>query len=115
MRGLLSVTFLCWTALASPVRVIDGDTFVADIRIWPKLTVRDAVRVGRVNTPERGQPNYDVATHYVREWVDGEELKLTVCGEDKYGRTLASEVVRTRDWANLADDLLRYNLAVPYP
>ena len=40
MRAALSITFLCWAALASPLRAIDGDTFVADARIWPGLISR---------------------------------------------------------------------------
>lgn len=37
---------------ADVVRVIDGDTFIADVAVWPGLTQRVRVRVLGVNTPE---------------------------------------------------------------
>lgn len=37
---------------ADVVRVIDGDTFVADAHLWPGLRQRVAVRLDGVDTPE---------------------------------------------------------------
>ncbi|WP_085885780.1 thermonuclease family protein [Oceanibacterium hippocampi] len=40
------------SAWAQVTRVIDGDTFRADVRIWIDLTLSTAVRVRGVDTPE---------------------------------------------------------------
>ena len=37
---------------ASVVKVIDGDTFVADAAVWPGQTVRVSVRVRGIDAPE---------------------------------------------------------------
>lgn len=34
------------------VRVIDGDTFVADAHVWPGQTIRVAVRIRGIDSPE---------------------------------------------------------------
>jgi hypothetical protein len=46
-------------------------------------------------------------------WPDGAEVRLHVCARDAFGRALA-DVVRARDGASLADDLLIHKHGVPY-
>ena len=116
MIRAMSITLLCWTALASPVRTIDGDTFVVDARIWHGLTARETIRLLGVNTPERkgeSKPAGDAARAYTSAWLSGAEVQIKVCGRDAFGRALAT-VIRARDGANLADDLLSSGHAVPY-
>lgn len=116
MKLALSITLLCWTALATPIRTIDGDTFTADARVWPGQTNRETVRVRGVNAPERkGEtlPAGDASRDFTQAWLSGSEVQLIACARDSFGRLLAS-VVRTRDSANLADDLVRAGHAVPF-
>lgn len=108
MRAAASITFLCWAALATPVRTIDGDTFTADVRIWPGLTARETVRVLGVNTPERKgltREAGDAARAFTARWLDGAEVRLHVCQRDAFGRALAT-VTRARDGANLTTELI---------
>lgn len=108
MKPLASITFLCWAALATPVRTIDGDTFTADIRVWLGQTNRETVRVLGVDTPERKGATReagDAARAFTVRWLDGAEVRLHVCSRDAFGRALAT-VTRARDGANLTTDLL---------
>lgn len=67
----------------SVVKVIDGDTFVAD----NELTVR---LIG-INAPNRGEENYQEAKDYLENLIDGEKVKLEYDSyqNDKFGRILA--------------------------
>ena len=75
------------------VRVIDGDTFVANIDMsFPDLgidwTLRNVhIRVFGVNTPERGKPGATEARSATEAYL-AQPCVLTCYGLDKYGRTL---------------------------
>ena len=108
MKPFVSIIFLCWAALATPVRTIDGDTAVFDVRVWPGLTARETVRVLGVDTPERKGATReagDAARAYTAAWLDGAEVRLYACTRDAFGRLLAT-VTRARDGKNLTTDLL---------
>jgi len=109
---------LCWIVSASSIRVIDGDTFVASVDIWPGLTGTSIVRVLGVDTPEmRGDDAVKAqeARAFTTKWLDqSDSFTLTVgCAgrrsSDSFGRTLATV---TRDGKNLADDLIAAGLGV---
>lgn len=72
-------------------RVIDGDTIVADLELWPHLAELDVhIRLADVDTPERGQPGYDKAAAVTSSWLAlHAELELWTNGLDHFGRTLA--------------------------
>lgn len=101
---------LCWLVSASLLRVIDGDTFDATLAITDRLTETARVRVLGVNTPERGQPGYDTATAYTREWLERGPFTVSWCARDVFGRVLGT-VERERD--SLATRLLERKLGVP--
>ena len=116
MKPWLSITFLCWSTLATPIRAIDGDTFVADVRVFVGQTNRETVRILGVNTPERHGATKaagDAARDFTQAWLDGAEVRLYACQRDAFGRLLAT-VTRARDGANLGDDLLATGQAVPF-
>ena len=79
---------------AKLIRTVDGDTLIADIDVGFNITLREKFRLCEVNTPERGQPEYDVATQLLNHLLvqqtdkDGYFL-LNSKGLDKYGRWLA--------------------------
>lgn len=78
---------------AKVLRVIDGDTIEVEIDLGFNLYYNTKVRLAEVNTPERGQPDYDKAKEFVvnfcKNCKDIVYLKTAKTGDDKYGRYLA--------------------------
>jgi len=107
-RRLCALVLLCWIAVGTPVKVIDGDTFEADVRVWIGLTQRERVRVLGVDTPERKGATLEAgnaARAFTAEWLADTDVRLHVCQRDSFGRVLAT-VTRARDGANLTTDLI---------
>jgi endonuclease YncB( thermonuclease family) len=110
----LAVVLLCWTAIASPIRTIDGDTAVFTLSIWPGLTAQETVRILLVNTPERrGETREagDRARAYTAEWLARGPVQIKTCGRDAFGRVLGTV---TRGSEDLGGLLLKEGLAVPF-
>lgn len=111
VRALLCLSLFCATIQLSPahvLRVVDGDTFIlAHVGIPPE----ERVRVLGVDTPERGQLNYEEARIFTESWVRAGNFSLTTCQRDSFGRLL-STVTRGPD--DLSRALLDAGLAVPY-
>jgi len=119
----LIVALLCWAVSAQPVRVIDGDTFVATAAVWVasagEHTVTERVRVLGVNTPERSGATRaagDAAKAFTEAWLAaaGSTVRLAVCQRDAFGRILA-DVTRTSDGHRLATDLIASGNGVLVP
>lgn len=91
------------------VRWIDGDTVDMDVDVGFHITVRERFRVLGVDTPERGDANYEIARqfsearHPVGQWIEIHTEK-----SDKYGRYLV-------DLPGLPEALIAEGLAVAYP
>jgi len=104
---------------AKVIRVIDGDTFEAELSLWVDLTKRTSVRVRGVDTPEiKGNCKAErdgaaAAKLRVSELLDGRIVSLTVIAPDKYaGRVDAT--VTLPDGQDLAKLLIAEKLARPY-
>lgn len=115
MRFLICAV-ICWTVSASSLRVIDGDTFVASIDIWPGLTGTAHVRVLGVDTPElKGETKAkaEEARAFTQKWLDKGDVTLAIgCGkpaQDSFGRYLGTV---TRGDKNLADELIAAGFGV---
>lgn len=102
---------------ATVVRVIDGDTFVAEAHVWPGETVRVSVRIRGIDAPELHSrcPRERLAAAEARDalaaLLDRQNVKITNVGGGKYyGRVLAD--VETEDGevapALLSRALVRY-------
>jgi micrococcal nuclease len=101
---------------AKVIEVIDGDTIVADVTT--RLFGRTAtfhnvhVRLLGVNTPEKGQPKADLATHHTTSRLLGKDVILrndqTV---DVFDRLLATVLI---DGVDFNQELLDEGLAVVY-
>ena len=96
---------------AQVVRVIDGDTFEAQIHPWLDLHVRKRVRLCGIDTPERKEPGYEEAGDRLAE-LAGEQVILRNVQYDNFGRVLAD--VHAADGRSIAAILLREGLAQPY-
>ena len=85
---------------AEVVRVIDGDTFVARVAIWPSLTTETAIRLRGIDTPERHGPDRDraqAARQRLTELLASGEVLLRDVGADKYGNRLDASVSAAGD------------------
>jgi endonuclease YncB( thermonuclease family) len=87
---------------ATVVRVIDGDTFVAEAHVWPGETVRVSVRIRGIDAPElhsrcqRERLAAAAARDALAALLDRPPVKITNIGGGKYyGRMLAD--VETED------------------
>ena len=105
---------------ARVTRVIDGDTFKAEARVWPGITAQSNVRVRGIDTPEirrakcgeyerrRGR----AARDFVRG-VIGERVWLVNVTYGKFGRRVVASVLLA-DGRDLATLLLATGHALPY-
>lgn len=77
-------------------RVFDGDSMIV------RASGRDIeVRLGEIDTPEKGQPYADTSRKALQGMVLGKRVRLQVLDRDQYGRTVA-RVYRLPDelWVN---------------
>lgn len=103
----------------SVVRVLDGDTFVADAHVWPGQRVRVSVRIRGIDAPElrsrcKTEKREAIRARALLEtMLDTGDVSLTHIGGDKYyGLVLAD--VATPDHPELAKALIDAGVAQPY-
>lgn len=105
----LAGLIFCWTVTATPISVHDGDTFKANVYIWPRLTAQESIRVQGVDTPElKGETKTAAleAKKFTEAWLQDTDVILYTCGDRSFER-LVAKVTRSRDNAVLADDLVK--------
>lgn len=82
---------------ATILRIIDGDTYDAEVRVWHDITVHERIRLHAWDTPEsRGQCDRErmlarQATEYARRWIAEHAMRVDVeaRGVDAFGRIVA--------------------------
>lgn len=105
---------------ASVVHVIDGDSFRADVLVWPGMRLRYTVRVKGMDTPETRRAGCDLekaagkaATRRAERLLRSGELTLHQIEADKYfGRVLAD--VRIDGSNDMARTMIGERYALPY-
>ncbi len=104
---------------ARVLRVVDGDTLVAEAVIWPGHVVTATVRLRGIDAPEmrskcpEEQQNAADARDALAALVGQGPVKITNISAGKYyGRVLAD--VETADGRGVSDDLLAHRLVRPY-
>lgn len=104
----------CWTAhVVSVERVIDGDTIVFELGIWPKVIITETIRLLGVDSPERAElVKWKAARDFTAAWLAENGLTITVCKYDSFGRALGKVVSRSK--GELAAALIAAGHAVPY-
>lgn len=102
------------------VRVVDGDSFVAEAEPFPDVTFHEDIRILDIDAPEvRGkcQQEKDMAAAATKKLTElltqfgGDAVKISDISRDKYGRVLAHVRVGGQD---VGQELIRLGLAVPY-
>lgn len=103
---------------AKVVHVTDGDTFVADLDVWLRWTMRAPVRIVGINAPEMrgGTPETRAAAEAAKEWLRARlaavpVVMAKVVGEDHFGRVLAEVFVNGE---SIGDEMIELGLAAPY-
>lgn len=104
---------------ATVVRVVDGDTVKVDAHIWPGQTLRVAVRLRGVDTPElKGRCDAErAAARQARDALDaflgaGPVRLADITGDKYYGRVIADLVAA--DGRRASAHLIGSGLARPY-
>lgn len=69
-------------------RVIDGDTIVVTIDLGFDVFAKRKVRLLNVDTPERGQKNYQEATDFTKSKTYNKNIILQTYKDDAFGRYL---------------------------
>lgn len=104
---------------AELVRVIDGDTYTMDVRIWPQLTIRTNVRLLTADTPELrgGTPCARLmarnAQDFAAMWLaSAKSIRIDDARPDAFGGRMLARVMA--DGADLGEHLIAANLARAY-
>lgn len=82
---------------AKVLRVIDGDTLVIDLDMGFETHTIKRVRLLGVDTPERGQINYNEAKAFATGTVLGKDVYVQTYKADSFGRYLADVWYREGD------------------
>jgi endonuclease YncB( thermonuclease family) len=104
---------------AEVLRVIDGDTFEARVRVWPGLDVNTKVRLRNVDAPElhaRCADEYvraEAARAALETILAAGSITISRVGIDKYGGRVDA-LVATRDTADVSAALLNGGWARSY-
>ena len=104
---------------AEVVRVIDGDTFEARVRVWPGLDVSTKVRLRNIDAPElhahcaEELAKAQAARAALETMLAAGGVTVSRVGIDKYGGRVDA-VVATRDTANVSTALLNGGWARSY-
>jgi len=104
---------------ATILRVIDGDTFVADAHVWPGETVEVSVRIRGIDAPEihsrciAERAAAERARDRLIQLLGGDSVLISNIGGGKYyGRVLAD--VKTPAGVEIGPALLREALVRSY-
>jgi endonuclease YncB( thermonuclease family) len=104
---------------AEVLRVIDGDTFAARVRVWPGLEVNTHVRLRGIDAPELHARCDDerakaiAARDALRQILSAGAVGITRVGQDKYGGRVDADV-STASTADVSAAMLGRGLARPY-
>jgi endonuclease YncB( thermonuclease family) len=103
--------------IATPARVIDGDTFDVRIDLSPFLVggIHARIRIRGIQAPELRGPNKNAALR-AKQWLAERllcepQIMLMVWKADSLSRYIADVMVRE---ANVGLEMLDCGLAVPY-
>lgn len=107
------------TYAADVVRVSDGDTFEARVRIWPGLEVTTKVRLRGIDAPElkarceAEQVKAEAAREALRTLLAQGEVTIARVTLDKYGGRVVADA-STRSTTDISQALLRAGLVRAY-
>ena len=101
------------------IRIIDGDTFAARVRVWPGLDVETKVRLRNIDAPElharcaEELAKAQAARTALQTMLAAGGVTISRVGIDKYGGRVDA-LVATRDTPDVSAALLNGGLARSY-
>jgi endonuclease YncB( thermonuclease family) len=104
---------------ADVLRVIDGDTFEARVRVWPGLDVTTKVRLRGIDAAElrarcpQERAQAEAARDALSRMLATGDVHVIGVGRDKYGGRVVADVA-TRGEPDVSAALLAAGLARPY-
>jgi endonuclease YncB( thermonuclease family) len=104
---------------AEVLRVIDGDTFEARVRLWPGLDVTTRVRLRGIDAPELKarcddeRAHAEAAREALRTILDQGEVRIAQVMPDKYGGRVLADAF-TRSTPDVSAALLQSGVARRY-
>jgi micrococcal nuclease len=101
-----------YTYKATVFNVVDGDTIDVNVDLGFKMYTRQRIRLNRIDTPERGQPGFAEAGHYLRELIMGKEIILVTHKVSKWGHYLGDILLLNGEDIN--QRMIDEGLAKPY-
>jgi micrococcal nuclease len=99
------------TYRATVFNVVDGDTIDVTVDLGFKMYSKQRIRLARIDTPERGQPGFAEAGHYLRELIMNKEITLVTHKVSKWGQYVGDIVLNGED---INQRMLDEGLAKPY-
>src|SRR5438552_10149510 len=105
---------------ADVLRVLDGDTFEARVRVWPGIEITTKVRLRGIDAPELGgarcpeeRTKAEAARDALRAMLAEGEVAVMRVGLDKYGGRVFADAT-TRATLDISAAMLAKGLARPY-
>jgi endonuclease YncB( thermonuclease family) len=104
---------------ADVLRVIDGDTFEARVRVWPGIEITTKVRLRGIDAPElkarcsEERSKAEAAREGLRAMLADGDIAITRVSLDKYGGRVVADAA-TRATADISAAMLAQGLARPY-
>ncbi len=99
--------------MAQVVRVVDGDTIVANVEVWPRVLIKTSVRLAGVDTPESSRRFAKCdeervlgvkAKQYVRDLIKpGDPIIVVNPKLGKYAGRVVADIKYQQFFANYAD------------
>lgn len=103
MRAVTLLALVLVTWAADPGRVLDGDTFEANVMLWPGLTAQTKVRILGIDTPELFRPRCESERTLAIEAKKLTETWLSARAEVVYLRAVREDVYAGRVDAEVLD------------
>lgn len=105
-----------WAVPATVIRIVDGDTIVANLDLGWHIRLEQYIRFEGVNTPEMNTDEGKSAKEYIQSLIKpGDKVSIVskeiLGATGKYGRVLAT--VHTEDGCDLVQLLLKTGHGVP--
>ncbi len=106
------------------VRVIDGDTVVVRVGVWPGMSAETSVRIRGIDAPEMRGPDCEAerdwaeraTAHVERHYPEGAAVRLTEVSFGSFAGRVVAGLARHdgEDWISLGAELIGEDLAVAW-